>query len=101
MRRFLLWQVRRHVGPDFHGPLHAELHAVGRAVCAVPNADLFKALASGGASIVTDQIDTFTEKGILLKSGREIEADIIITATGLNLQMLGGMELSVDGEARD
>ena len=66
-----------------------------------PNGDLFKVLASGEASVVTDQIDTFTEKGILLKSGRELEADIIVTATGLNLQMLGGMELSVDGEARE
>ena len=51
--------------------------------------------------MVTDQIDTFTENGILLKSGRELEADIIVTATGLNVQMLGGMELSVDGEARE
>ena len=70
-------------------------------LCAVPNGDLFKVLASGEASIVTDQIDTFTEKGILLKSGRELEADIIVTATGLNIQMLGGMKLSVDGEARE
>ena len=70
-------------------------------LCLVPNGDLFKVLKSGEASVVTDQIDTFTEKGILLKSGRELEADIIVTATGLNLQMLGGMELSVDGEARE
>ena len=47
------------------------------------------------------EIETFTETGILLKSGRELEADIIVTATGLNLQMLGGMALSVDGEARE
>ena len=69
-------------------------------LCAVPNGDLFKVLKSGEASVVTDQIDTFTENGILLKSGRELEADIIVTATGLNVQMLGGMELFVDGEAR-
>ena len=67
----------------------------------MPNGDLFKVLKSGEASVVTDQIDTFTEKGILLKSGRELEADIIVTATGLNIQMLGGMKLSVDGEARE
>lgn len=66
-------------------------------LCAVPNGDLFKTLASGAASVVTDQIETFTEKGILCKSGREIEADIIVTATGLNIQMLGGMRLIVDG----
>ena len=70
-------------------------------LCAVPNGDLFEVLESGEASVVTDQIDTFTEKGILLKSGRELEADIIVTATGLNIQMLGGMKLSVDGEARE
>ena len=70
-------------------------------LCAVPNGDLFKVLASGEASVVTDQIDTFTETGILLKSGRELEADIIVTATGLNIQMLGGVKLSVDGEARE
>jgi monooxygenase len=67
----------------------------------VPDADLFKVLASGEASIVTDQIDTFTEKGILLESGRELEADIIVTATGLNVQMLGGMALFVDGQPRE
>ena len=70
-------------------------------LCAVPDGDLFKVLASGEASVVTDQIETFTETGILLKSGRELEADIIVTATGLNVQMLGGMQLSVDGEARE
>ena len=70
-------------------------------LCAVLDGDLFKVLASGQASVVTDQIETFTETGISLKSGRELEADIIVTATGLNLQMLGGMQLSVDGEARE
>ena len=63
-------------------------------LCAVPDGDLFKALASGDASVVTDHIETFTEKGILLKSGQELEADIIVTATGLEVQVLGGIELS-------
>jgi cation diffusion facilitator CzcD-associated flavoprotein CzcO len=70
-------------------------------LCVASDGDFFKVLASGEASIVTDQIETFTEKGILLKSGRELEADVIVTATGLNLQMLGGMQLSVDGDRRD
>jgi cation diffusion facilitator CzcD-associated flavoprotein CzcO len=65
-----------------------------------PYGYLFDVLASVQASVVTDEIETFTETGILLKSGRHLEADIIVTATGLNLQMLGGMQLSVDGEAR-
>ena len=67
-------------------------------LCAVPNADLFKAIRAGKASVVTDRIVTFTERGILLESGAELEADIIVTATGLKLLALGGMELTVDGE---
>jgi cation diffusion facilitator CzcD-associated flavoprotein CzcO len=101
MRRFLLWQVRRHVGPSVDmSHFTPKYMPWDERLCAVPDANLFKVLASGEASIVTDQIDTFTEKGILLKSGRELEADIIVTATGLDIQVLGGMELSVDGESR-
>ncbi|AWG62828.1 flavin-containing monooxygenase [Mycobacteroides abscessus] len=67
-------------------------------LCAVPNGDLFKAIRQGKASIVTDQIDTFTKNGIRLASGQELEADIIVTATGLNLHLFGGMTLTVDGK---
>lgn len=67
-------------------------------ICAMPGGDLFKAIRSGRASVVTDQIKTFTRNGILLESGKELEADIIVTATGLDLQFLGGMELTVDGK---
>jgi cation diffusion facilitator CzcD-associated flavoprotein CzcO len=66
-------------------------------LCLVPDGDLFKALREGHVSIVTDQIDTFTEQGIKLASGEELEADLIVTATGLNLLALGGMQLAVDG----
>ncbi len=68
-------------------------------VCLVPDGDLFQALSSERASIVTDRIETFTERGLRLASGEELEADIIVTATGLTLKLLGGTELSVDGEA--
>jgi cation diffusion facilitator CzcD-associated flavoprotein CzcO len=67
-------------------------------LCVVPNGDLFKAISAGTASVVTDHIVTFTEKGLLLESGTELEADIIVTATGLELLFIGGMHLSVDGE---
>ncbi|HET8706013.1 MAG TPA: NAD(P)/FAD-dependent oxidoreductase [Pseudomonadales bacterium] len=67
-------------------------------LCAVPDGDLFKAIRNGKASVVTDHIETFTEKGIRLKSGQELEADIIVTATGLDLKLMGGMQLSVDGK---
>jgi monooxygenase len=101
MRRFLLWQVRRHVGPTVDmSHFTPNYMPWDERLCAVPDGDLFKVLASGQASVVTDQIDTFTETGILLRSGQELEADIIITATGLNLQMLGGVQLSVDGQPR-
>ena len=66
-------------------------------VCLVPDGDLFRALRSGRASVVTDHIDTFTEKGLRLASGAQLEADVIVTATGLNLLALGGLEFVVDG----
>jgi cation diffusion facilitator CzcD-associated flavoprotein CzcO len=67
-------------------------------LCLVPNGDLFQALGDGSASIVTDRIETFTEKGVKLVSGVELEADVIVTATGLNLLALGGLEFCVDGQ---
>lgn len=67
-------------------------------LCAVPDADLFKAISSGKASVVTNRIDTFTESGILLENGQELPADIIVTATGLNMRILGGIRVSIDGE---
>jgi monooxygenase len=66
-------------------------------LCLVPDADLFDAIKSGKASVVTDQIESFTETGLKLKSGEELAADLIVTATGLNLQVLNGLTLSVDG----
>ncbi len=66
-------------------------------LCAVPDGDLFAAISSGRASVLTDRIATFTERGIALESGTELEADIVVTATGLDLQALGGVQLNVDG----
>lgn len=66
-------------------------------VCAVPDGDLFKVLREGKASVVTAAIDGFTAKGIRLKSGEELPADVIVSATGLELQLFGGMQVAVDG----
>ena len=66
-------------------------------MCLVPDGDLFAAISSGRASVVTDRIATFTEKGLLLESGVELEADIVVTATGLDLLFMGGIQVSVDG----
>ena len=70
-------------------------------LCVVPNADLFASLSDGSASVVTDRVKTFTETGVELESGKQIEADLIVTATGLNLVAIGGMELTVDGQEID
>jgi cation diffusion facilitator CzcD-associated flavoprotein CzcO len=67
-------------------------------LCIVPDGDLFRTIREGKVSMVTDEIDTFTETGVKLRSGGHLDADLIITATGLNLQMLGGATLTVDGE---
>ena len=70
-------------------------------LCVVPDGDLFKILRSGQASIETDQIEQFTEKGILLKSGQHLDADIIVSATGLEIQILGGIKATIDGKPMD
>jgi cation diffusion facilitator CzcD-associated flavoprotein CzcO len=70
-------------------------------MCLVPDGDLFTAIRDGRASVVTDHIDTFTESGIRLQSGAELAADIVVSATGLNLLAIGGMHLEVDGRAVD
>jgi len=66
-------------------------------LCAVPNGDLFESIRNGKVDVVTDHIERFTEKGVLLKSGETIEADIVITATGLEMRLFGGMSIDVDG----
>jgi cation diffusion facilitator CzcD-associated flavoprotein CzcO len=92
------------------GPGHEELvarHLTPRyrpwqqRIAFVPDADLFKSIREGHAAIVTDQIDTFTEGGIQLKSGQRLEADIIVTATGFNLNVMGDIRFAIDGEQLD
>ncbi|MDR7086697.1 cation diffusion facilitator CzcD-associated flavoprotein CzcO [Aeromicrobium panaciterrae] len=101
-RRFLLSQVRRKVGPSVDMRHFTPSYMPwDERLCAVPDGDLFKTLAAGDASVVTDHIETFTHDGILLKSGEKLEADIVVTATGLDVQMLGGMKLFVDGQPRE
>jgi monooxygenase len=70
-------------------------------MCLVPDGDLFEAICDGRASVVTDTIETFTETGLRLESGAELEADLVVTATGLDLLPLGGMKMSVDGREVD
>ncbi|MFA0810205.1 hypothetical protein [Microbulbifer epialgicus] len=98
MRRLFLRGIRKSLPADFDmRHFSPDYNPWAQRLCAVPNNDLFKAIKSGKVSIETEHIETFTETGIHLKSGKKLEADIIVTATGLNLQMLGGIQLYVDG----
>ena len=99
----LLEMVRKQLGPHYDVEKHfTPTYAPwDQRLCLVPNGDLFEAIKSGRASVVTDRIDRFTESGIQLESGEKVEADIIVTATGLELEVLGGVEFEVDGKRVD
>jgi cation diffusion facilitator CzcD-associated flavoprotein CzcO len=100
VRRFLLKAVKDQVGPDVEMKhFSPDYKPWDQRLCVVPDGDLFKVVREGRASIVTEHIDRFTEKGILLKNGQELEADIIVTATGLDVRMGGGAIFNVDGES--
>ncbi len=103
VKELILGGVKMALGPDYDIATHftPRYNPWDQRLCLVPDGDLFGAIRHGRASVVTNQIDTFTEKGIRLKDGNELEADIIVTATGLNLQVLGGLEVSVDGRTVD
>ena len=99
VKQEILRLVREQLGPDYDVEKHftPRYNPWDQRLCLVPDADLFVAIRSGKASVVTDEIETFTEGGIRLKSGEELHADIIVTATGLKLKSLGGMQASSDG----
>ena len=99
VKQEILRLVREQLGPDYDVEKHfsPRYNPWDQRVCVVPDADLFVAIRSGKVSVVTDEIETFTERGIRLKSGEELEADIIVTATGLKLKSLGGMQVTIDG----
>lgn len=101
-RSFLQKHVQEMLGPDFDMKHFTPKYAPwDERVCAVTDGDMFESIRNGDVSVVTDNIQSFNENGIILKSGEMLEADIVITATGLNVQMLGGMQLEVDGEDFD
>jgi cation diffusion facilitator CzcD-associated flavoprotein CzcO len=99
----IIEMVREQLGPDYDVDKHftPRYNPWDQRLCLVPDADLFTAIKAGAASVVTDHIDTFTETGLRLKSGEDLPADIIVTATGLNLQLVSGMEVTVDGRRAD
>lgn len=100
LKTMLLDRVRKELGPDYDVERHftPRYNPWDQRLCLVPNADLFKSIRAGKTVMVTDHIESFTEQGIQLVSGQTLEADIIVTATGLNLQVLGGAVFSKNGQ---
>ena len=101
LKERLLDAARDALGDDYDIETHftPEYNPWDQRLCLIPNGDLYEVIDNGSASVVTDTIDTFTAKGILLESGTELETDIIITATGLQLVALGQVELEIDGRS--
>jgi monooxygenase len=103
VKKWILNQVQAALGADYDVSKHFTPHynPWDQRMCLVPDGDLFESIKAGKASVVTDEIDTFTERGIKLRSGTELPADIIVTATGLKLVALGDIQLKVDGRSID
>jgi monooxygenase len=100
VKNYILNLIRKELGADYDiAQFTPRYNPWDQRMCLVPDSDLFKQIHEGKASVATDQIETFTEKGLKLASGRELEADIVVTATGLQLKVLGGMQVTVDGQA--
>ncbi len=99
----IIAMVREQLGPDYDIDTHftPRYNPWDQRLCLVPDADLFEALKSGAASVVTDHIDGFTADGVRLKSGDLLKADVIVTATGLDMQLMSGLEVQVDGAPVD
>jgi monooxygenase len=102
-KQLILGGVKMALGPDYDVTTHftPRYNPWEQRLCLVPDGDLFRTIREKRASVVTNEIDTFTKNGIRLKDGSELAADIIVTATGLVLQVLGGIEVLVDGREID
>ncbi len=103
VKQKLLDQVREHLGPDYDVATHftPRYNPWDQRLCLVPDADLFDTIKAGKAEVVTDTIERFTQDGIKLQSGRTLPADVIVTATGLEVKLLSGIAPVVDGETKD
>ncbi len=102
IKNFILKKIRKEMGKNYDMThFNPKYNPWDQRLCLVPDSDLFKAIKGGKVEIVTDTIDQFTQNGIELNSGKSLEADIIITATGLKIQLLGGMTMKKNGEKVD
>jgi cation diffusion facilitator CzcD-associated flavoprotein CzcO len=102
-RRLLLRGVTKELGPDYDVEAHftPRYNPWDQRLCVAPDADLFTAIRSGRASVATDEIESFDENGIRLRSGGRLDADIVVSATGLVLKLAGGVRVVVDGHEVD
>lgn len=103
LKKELIDAVRQYLGPDYDIEKHftPKYRPWQQRIAFVPDGDVFRGIASGKASVVTEEIERFTKKGILLQSGEELEADIIVTATGFDLSVLGDIAFRIDGRPLD
>jgi monooxygenase len=103
VKKAIIDMVRQEMGPDYDVDTHftPRYNPWDQRLCLVPDADLFDAIKAGKAEVVTDQIETITKTGIKLASGKTLDADIIVSATGLKMQLLSGVEFTVDGARAD
>ncbi|ARN72709.1 flavin-containing monooxygenase [Oceanicoccus sagamiensis] len=103
LKKFLLGEVKKALGPDYDIRPHftPDYNPWDQRLCAVPDGDMFDVIRNGQAEVVTDHIGQFNEAGIALKSGKQLDADIVVLATGLNLKFIGGISHSIDGKAID
>jgi len=103
VKQELLSAVRGYLGPDYDVDTHFTPHyrPWRQRIAFIPDGDFLQAIAAGTASVLTDEIKTSTETGLLLKSGKSLDADIIVTATGFNLSVLGDIAFTIDGESLD
>ena len=100
-KKMIFGYISKFLGPEYDAAKHftPRYNPWDQRVCLIPDSDLLVAIRAGKASIATDEVETFTEEGLQLKSGELLPADIIVTATGLNLKLLGGMRIRIDGAA--
>ena len=100
-KKFMIGNVKKSLGPDIDIDKHftPTYFPWDQRLCLIPDGDLFEAVKSGRAEVVTDHIETFTETGLQLRSGKTLDADLVVTATGLELLLLGDVKLTVDGKA--
>ncbi len=100
VKKYFMSMIQKSLGADYPVKTHfnPRYNPWDERICLVPDGDLFQSIKEGSSEVVTDHIERFTQGGILLQSGKELAADLVVTATGLKIKVIGGMEMVVDGK---